>query len=157
MNYSSFKKYIGSISAILFGIIILLIIPYQIGDIGTSKVGPRFFPYLIVVSIICLGAVSLIIDIYKVKVNKEEHEINDINITSAFRVVATIVNLIVWIILIRYLGFIISTILLTSFLIIIIEKRKTYQVLSVSVLFSILIYFIFQLGLKIPLPKGLFF
>lgn len=156
MRFASVRTYLGPIFAIIFAIIVFFIIPSQIKDTGVSFTGPRFYPYFLTVSILVLGIISIIVDLSK-RDKKESASKSGFNKYAFMRVLLSFIILIAWVYILPILGFVISTVLLTIGLTFIIEKRKLYQVLIVSILFTVVIYFIFRTGLKIPLPKGIFF
>jgi hypothetical protein len=55
----------------------------------------------------------------------------------------------------EWLGFFISTLLLFVFLLGVIEKKKWWFAVGVSVIVTILSYLLFETGLQSQLPKGI--
>jgi putative tricarboxylic transport membrane protein len=74
------------------------------------------------------------------------------NITKLLLVVG---SLILYALLMEWLGFLIVTLLLFVFLLRVVEKKKTWFALFVSLIVTGLSYLLFELGLQSQLPKGL--
>ncbi len=73
-----------------------------------------------------------------------------------WKMVWTILALLVYAVLMNYLGFLLSTFLFLAFLLKVIEPQRWPVALGGSLVASLAFYFIFELGLKSQLPKGPF-
>jgi len=71
-------------------------------------------------------------------------------------VILAAVSLIAYALLMEFLGFIISTLLLLSFYLHFIGKQKWWVVLGGSVFFTLISHLIFKVGLQVQLPMGIF-
>jgi hypothetical protein len=113
--------------------------------------GPGFYPLILAVVILGLSLV-LIYETIRSK-NKEAIglTINQLRM-PAFLTIA----IIVFSVLLHYIGFLIDSVLFL-FVTMVLLKTKPKLALSLSIIFTVVIYVLFKLVLKVPLPEALFF
>ena len=116
--------------------------------------GPAVFPRIIAAIIIACSAIALIRSL----ISKEE-DINKVDYSSkdAIGVYITMGGLIVYIILLKYLGFIIDTIIMLSCFFAWFSKKKIVTCLLLSTISSIVIYVIFSKALNVSMRFGLLY
>jgi len=71
------------------------------------------------------------------------------------KIVLVLISLFLYALLIEWLGFLIVTLLLFIFLLGVIEKKRWWFAVSVSLLVTALTYMVFEVALQSQLPKGL--
>lgn len=156
------KNLIPPLIMMLFGILIIVIVPYQININDDSQIGSRFFPYMTAGLIAILSVVSFVKElINRTERNKQSNsnalsELEEKNNYGILRVFFVSVILLFGVIFIPILGFLTTTWLTIIIFMIIMGNKKLYQLIITPILFVILIYFIFSLILNIPLPEGIF-
>jgi len=117
--------------------------------LGTlQKPGAGFIPFC---SALCLGVLSLLVLLF-VRGKKDDV----IEKTDWKRVILVLFSLFCYIILLDYLGFLVSTILFIGVIMRNAEKKGWIKVVFTSLCMSMCSYMIFKLWLKAELPKGLF-
>jgi len=87
---------------------------------------------------------------------KEESEPIWSNPRKGIKIVLTVVALLVYAVVMNYLGFLISTFLFLVFVLKAIEPQRWSVTLIGSLIASAAFYVIFEIGLQSQLPKGLF-
>jgi len=142
---------------IIFSIVILILIPFQINNIGDLLVGPRFFPYLLTISMIVFCIVSIFTDIRKEKRKEDKDKIDSMSPVAILRILITISSIVAWLLLVPILGYLITTTLFMMVIMLILKRRNILQVIIISALFTLLSYYVFQQGLNVPLPRGILF
>lgn len=152
------KHNLPSILMMLFGISLILLIPYQVSGVKVSAMGPRFIPYLVAIIITILSFLTLIDGLVEKKdpVENDETEKEGTKVSYS-RVILTFISLALWIILVPLLGFIITTILLIAAVIAIVGEFKVYQIIIIPIIVSLAVYYIFNELLNVILPEGIFF
>ncbi len=106
---------------------------------------------------VVLGVLSIIVmctSLRKMKEDAQDHEMPFGNVNWP-KVISVIGSLMVYGLIIEWLGFLISTILLMGFLLSSIEAKKWYIVIGVSLATAFLSYALFELWLHTRLPKGI--
>lgn len=146
---------------ICFLIAMLIFIPQQIkvSLIAQDTVSPRFFPYVSVIAALVCCALSLVTDVFsmasEIKKGKEVDKKKDEN-TSYLRVIICIALLLVWYLVIKHVGFIISTVAVTFILSYMLGNRNKISLIVFPVVFTLAIYFVFSNLLHVNLPEILF-
>jgi putative tricarboxylic transport membrane protein len=74
---------------------------------------------------------------------------------KGMKIVMTVVALLVYAVVMNYLGFLLSTFLFLAFILKTIEPQRWSVTLIGSLIFSVAFYVIFEVGLQSQLPKGL--
>jgi putative tricarboxylic transport membrane protein len=137
-----------ALCAIVLGL--YLLIGSQDISLGTGydKIGPRFFPYLIAAGL--LGSAGLMIFESlnrKIKISQASFEI-----IPFFTLIA---GLILSVLLLEYLGFILSVTILFVLVARAFKSSRPLRDLVVGLLLCIIVYFVFTSGLGLVLPRGL--
>jgi len=68
-----------------------------------------------------------------------------------------LIGLILYTILIKYLGYVVSTIILVYYTIFSLNYEKKRSILFISIIIGFILYFIFKYIFKTPLPPGIIF
>jgi putative tricarboxylic transport membrane protein len=139
-----------------FWLLFSLFISYESYKLGLGTVnqpGPGFLFFWtgIVVAIL---AITVIVKSLK-KFSQEEVTDKAFGRSNVKKVVFVLAALFLYAFLMEWLGFFISTLLLFVFLLGVIEKKKWWFAVGVSVVVTILSYLLFETGLQSQLPKGI--
>lgn len=116
--------------------------------------GSAFFPRLICFAFIIFGGILIIRSFKKVEA---ERKISLILKQDLIRVLAVILLCGIYIFSIPFLGFILTSILFIVFLMFIFQVKRIGIIILWGFLVTLIIYFIFKILLKVPLPAGMFF
>jgi putative tricarboxylic transport membrane protein len=118
--------------------------------------GPGFLSFY---AGLILGALALVIHFQSRKASsahkKAEPEAIGRNAQRGWKMVMTVGALLAYAVLMNYLGFLISTFIFLAFLLRVIEPQRWSVALLGSLAASAAFYFIFEMGLKSQLPRGL--
>lgn len=121
--------------------------------LSIDSLGAAFFPKLVSVLIILLSAL-LIVGELKKKNKKESSSFLDSKITFPLLIGALVF---IYSFLIRFLGYIISTIILNIVLLIIFKVEKKTSIIVFPVILTLLVYVIFKIAFRVPLAEGILF
>lgn len=153
MNKRGFNThYIDALVVLFLGIGIIVTIPFQVKTYSGMEDGlasPTLFPYIIGGALIILALFRLIVVTFKI--DKQGFEITKRQFLKFIPRFGTVV---LYLLLMPFLGFVISTILAMFFLIEMLGKTKWYNALLLSAATSIIIFFSFKELLEITLPYG---
>ncbi len=119
-------------------------IPFQGLKAG---LGPAFFPYLSLAILTIFGITYLIVNLFIINFHKGEK----VNNKFCWLTIVIFGLLIIYAILFKYFGFIISTLLFLACSMIILKVKWLYAIL-ISALTASGLYLIFITFLKVPLP-----
>lgn len=108
------------------------------------------FPNLVVV---CLVVFALLLMISSIKRKGEKIEKDDSDYKS---VVKIIIGMVVYTIILRVVGYALSTVGLVGYTIYVMGYKKKKNITIIAFCSIIVIYMIFKLVLHVPLPKGFF-
>lgn len=139
-----------------FWFLFSLFISYQSYKLGLGSVrqpGPGFLFFWtgIVMAILSLVVISTSFKKQSIEGFRKSVLVGS-NIAKLLLVLA---SLLLYALLIEWLGFLIVTLLLFIFLLRVIEKKKTWFAVLVGLAVTISSYLLFELGLQSQLPKGL--
>lgn len=146
------RKEIVDISA--GGILLLLSVAGYLmaGQFGNENpYGPDFFPKLILTLLAITSALLVVGAVLKLKKNSESSPIQ-IDRSTVGKILLLVGVLIAYILLFFVAGFIVSTILFLLVAQWIFGVRKLVLLGTVSVVLPIVLYFVFTIAFKIPLP-----
>ena len=155
------KRNLLTLILIAFLVAMLICIPQQIkvSLIAQDTVSPRFFPYVAVIAALVCSVLSLITEVFSIrsamKLGKEVDKKKDEN-TSYLRVIICIGLLIVWYLVLRPVGFTISTVVVTFVLSYMLGNRNKISLIVFPVVFTLFIFFVFKNLLHVNLPEILF-
>jgi putative tricarboxylic transport membrane protein len=108
-----------------------------------SSMPPGYFPAFLAV---VLAFLSLLVVFKGIRESNTEYEKKDHK-----TVCLLVLLLIVYIILFKYMGFIISTIIYLTAAMILLKAGKLIKIIPVAVVIALAVYFIFSKGFHIPL------
>lgn len=136
-----------SILVILIGIFAL----FQVKSFPQGQnnvVGPGFFPGLIAIILIVLGVI-----LFAQSIRMKKDDDVKVNLFDKENKLAYIIMLItlVYLIAINYIGFIISSIIYLAILIVLYGEKNKLKALIYSSVISLVIYFVFNVLLNVPL------
>ncbi|WP_102348780.1 tripartite tricarboxylate transporter TctB family protein [Bacillus sp. Marseille-P3661] len=151
------KRTLPHVLMTIFGMLILLIIPFQISEVTDTNAGPRFFPYVLAILItICSGSI-VISEFIKNRTQVSNVKSGEFKNKRNFKsVVLIVLSLGLWALLLESLGFIISTFFLMVTLMVLIGSKKKSNIIFVSLVFTVILYSLNRFVIKIYLPEGLF-
>lgn len=116
--------------------------------------GSAFFPRLVCFAFVIFGGILIIRSFKK---GEAERKITLILKQDLIRVLAVILLCGIYIFSIPFLGFILTSILFIVFLMFIFQVKRIGIIILWGFLVTLIIYFIFKILLKVPLPVGMFF
>jgi putative tricarboxylic transport membrane protein len=132
-----------------FGIYVITVafrLPY-VSEVGP---GPGFFPLWIGVGLLIFAASLMAASL----LNSQEHKPDGSSWTAAGRAVAGWLGLAGAIALFPLIGFSLSFVTLTVFLIVALDRRPAWLALGVGIGLALAFHLIFVVGLDVSLPKG---
>jgi len=133
--------------------VLVIIQSYHLGLGTLHKPGPGFLFFWVN---IVLAVLSLIVIIQAWVSKKEEGPQPSIFGTqNVSKIIFVMVSLFLYALLMEIIGFIPITLLLFIYLLGIIEKKRWFYTIFVSVLVTVISYLIFETWLQSQLPKGL--
>ncbi|HKM08123.1 MAG TPA: tripartite tricarboxylate transporter TctB family protein [Sphaerochaeta sp.] len=144
-------NYIASGIFITFAIIII-IISSTYPPSNHSVPGPGMFP-IIIASLIILSAIALTVVTIKSR-SKEDSEV-DLVSKNIINVYITMAGLIIYLILLPMLGFISTTFVMLLLYMKWYSKRSWWKCIIISLLFTLVIFFLFGTVLNVPIRFGL--
>lgn len=142
---------------IIFGIIIICIgalffgMTFDFPKLTLEPVGPSFMPRVYSVLLIMLGLL-LIMNLFK---NNEAA--NSIDRKNLKNVLFSMLLVLMYIILIRYIGFYISTLLFSISFLLFSRVRNKYVIISLPIGIITVIFIFFDKLLKVAIPLGILF
>jgi putative tricarboxylic transport membrane protein len=123
-------------------------------SLGTAhSPGVGFLPFYIGV---LLGILAIILHLQSRRAVKRDAAALWVDKGKALKVLLTVIALLVYAVVMEYLGFLLSTALFLGFLLRVIEPQRWSLVIGGSVLVSVVSYLIFAVWLKTGLPMGFF-
>ena len=155
------RNNVSSIITLLAGLFFFLSIPGQIAvfeNDGLSGVSARTMPYLIASAIITLSLFMIVFNIIrnlKVEAGSSENEPREK--TSYGRVFLAFAAIALWIMVLPYLGYNISTIVLVASIMFIIGNCRWWQIVVLSIVLSFPINYLLGIVLRVYLPSGSIF
>ena len=154
------KRNSFTIFLVVFLLGLLLCIPSQIKVSLVSKatVSPRAFPYVATVAALGCCLLSLAMDFFTLKKEGKEQgkeKVKDENI-SYLRIMACIALLLAWYLVLKTIGFIISTVCVMFVLSYMLGNRNKISLVVFPPAFTLIIYFVFSQLLHVNLPEILF-
>jgi putative tricarboxylic transport membrane protein len=121
------------------------------------KPGPGFLSFF---AGLIMAGLALVVHLQSRKVRPNVKQEKSESIWSdrqkGFKMVLTVAALLVYAVIMNYVGFLISTFIFLAFLLRVIEPQRWSVALLGSLLASAAFYGIFEFGLQSQLPKGLF-
>lgn len=119
---------------------------------------PGFYPQFLAVIMIVL-ALLLLVTALKKKFKETENNWQQVSIKSIRLTLFTFAMVIIYPIGLQYIGFLLTTLFFTFVLIYVLSDRSKYDVRFmsfVSFLITLIVFFVFDIILNIPFPRGIF-
>jgi hypothetical protein len=150
---------IGTILALASGIIFFLIRSSELHSVSQGEVGlsPAFFPELAFLLIFILSCTLTILAYFKPDGRQEPGTAKKIDLTQMKQVGTIFFVLILYVILINIIGYYISSFATLLALFWIFRVKSWYTILPVSIVLMVMVFFFFEMGLKVLLPRGFLF
>lgn len=163
---SGLSRLIFSLITLIIGIFIFIITKYTV-DLGigiksatAGIVNARTMPYIIASGIILLS-ISIIISDNLIRIRKKEEEdryINEPTSNINYRgILLMFIFIVLWTLLVPYIGFIICTILLVTASMLLIGNRDWRKIILMSIILSFLLDYLLKVALNIYFPQGILF
>ena len=143
-------------SLVWLGIAIYICVGSLRLSLGTfHNPGPGFLSFC---AGLILGGLALVVHLQSRKAPLAKREPEPIwrNRQRGWKMVLTVLALLVYAVGMNYLGFLITTFIFLAFLLKVIEPQRWSVALLGSLAASGVFYFVFEMGLQSQLPKGLF-
>jgi len=152
-NKTRFELHI-SLALVVFSLIVLLIILFQIEKvILTGKLTTRTFPLSATYLLLILTLIYLVQQIKAKKNSKNINKKNIIIFDKSTKIISLFILLIfMYIICLKWLNYIYSTIIFSGIVSLFLGCRKWHLLLFVCIVFPLIIYYVFHILLLIPLP-----
>jgi putative tricarboxylic transport membrane protein len=144
---------ISSIFCLLFSLIMVReAYRLELGSLLSPQAG--FLPFF---ASILLGILSLMLLLSvtrrKLKISEKNENIT-FNVKTLPQLISVIASLFLYTIFLNILGFILATMILIGFLLRAVEPQKWYVVMAGGISIPLIAYLIFDVLLKVQLPKG---
>jgi hypothetical protein len=129
-------------------------ISFGLGLGEITRPGPGFFPFLVSVA---MGCVSIISSVKYVLIARRGEEASfPFTLRGFFRILTLIVGISAFGLLLDYLGFLITTILILAFFWLIIERQSLFMGLAIAIISAACSYLLFAKLLGVHFPRGVF-
>jgi putative tricarboxylic transport membrane protein len=148
-NYDKFTSIIWLIVGLVF-----FIGGVNLGIEKISSPGPGFFPSLFSAILILLSLILFFLNLKEKKNFTEKKLWKDKN--SWRPVCLTLFSLVLYALLLNYIGYITTTFILLFYLVKIIGEKGLMQAFILSLLGTSISYCVFKVLFEVPLPKGIF-
>jgi hypothetical protein len=150
---------IGTILAFASGIIYLLIRSSELHSVSQGEVGlsPAFFPELAFILIFLLSCLLTILSYFKSDARQPSETAKKFDLIQMKQVGTIFLVLILYVILINFIGYYIASFATLLTLFWIFRVKSWYTILPVSILLMVMVFFFFEMGLKVLLPRGFLF
>jgi putative tricarboxylic transport membrane protein len=126
---------------------------YRLGLGSVNQPGPGFFFFWTGIAVALLSLV-VVLKSFGTQAPEEGKEAPTGKRTTT-KIILVLVALFLYAVLMEWLGFLIVTLLLFMFLLGVIEKKRWWFTLLVSLAVTVLAYLLFEVGLQSQLPKGI--
>jgi hypothetical protein len=144
----------GDIQSGIFLLLISVFASVESLRMGIGKLtfpGPGFLPFLAGVVLGCLSILLIITTYYKRSFLPARDWYKEV-LWQRWSI--AIISIVLWALLLEYLGFIICTIILIAVLIISVEAQRWKLAFIVTIVGTVVLYLFFQIILKTQLPMG---
>lgn len=147
----------GGFIAILSFIVYFFLIPTQIKLKKGVEIGPEFFPKIAVMLVAICSLAYVIFQVISLKSTKTSFKEGfSINIKEYKNHLIFISSAILFLAVVEYLGFAISAILLTIFLLFFFGSKGIVKNIVIGIVYGTVVYLLFSQVLRISFPVGIF-
>lgn len=158
------KKYGDIIVGVFFMLLsaAMLVMAKMLPKSTVMDIGPDFMPMCIGVMTFVLAAALVFLNIKNMKIYVAQAEAEGPEKTDYMRVLTSFIIILVYVFVLKSVGFIISTLVYLPVQMFILApeerrgKKNVIQLLLTDVLFTFVVFFLFRYGFKIVLPAGIF-
>lgn len=148
-------------SLLLFSLVVIfIIIPDQISFKSAGLIQPEFYPRLLGVAIGILSAVLIARGILKPEnITSEKADMirRPIKGAALIRMIGILAVTYLHVYLIPIIGYLITTICTLALLMVMLGVRKLRYLVSIPLLVPVSLFFFFEKGMRIMLPRGMLF
>jgi len=151
------KRSLSSVVTLIVGVLVLFSIPNQIVlfDEGQSSANARTVPYLIASLIILISLMMIVSEVIATQDQSAEATDGEPQESVRYgRVILASAAIALWIVILPYLGFNISTILLVATTMLIIGNCRWWQIILLPLILSFPINYLLTAVLQVYLPSG---
>ncbi|WP_077619429.1 tripartite tricarboxylate transporter TctB family protein [Bacillus sinesaloumensis] len=152
------KDYIFYSIVILFAGFFLSVTPTIKITNASFAVGPRSWPYILLTLMLIMGAYGIIKTFVKSKISKAtetiEKEEPGRKVFNLSIPMLSLVTVIIYVVLLNFVGFIISTILFLYGISFLLGAKKQVGTIIFSIITTVVFVVLFSVLLQIPLPRG---
>lgn len=152
MNFFNTETISGLLSILVGSFFYYLTLDFP--SIETDVLGAAFLPKLYSILLIIFGVILITKKLVKSNTNPENQEGE---FKGFFYGLSSMVIVLIYVLLLPYIGFYIATILVMLTLLYFLKVRKILVLLSVSVGVTLFVFILFEKLLKVPLPTGVLF
>lgn len=154
------------IEELMFNIVFLavnmffFIYSMRYSGIRDTTLGTGTFPRIILVLLMIFSVINLIrtairyMERHKKELKDIDEKQNSINIAVMKRFLLAFLLLIIYYMLIKFVGFVVPTIIFIILMMILLSQKVNRSIFIFSVLATIILYVSFRILLKVPLPTG---
>ncbi|MEA4846319.1 MAG: tripartite tricarboxylate transporter TctB family protein [Clostridiaceae bacterium] len=144
------------VSMMVAGLIYFYLAPSYIKSNVTSGLSPQFFPKLWAFVIFLAALIQLVVILLKPESIESDGDLEDWPAERRKRGLAVMSFIIFYVfVLIELLGFFIATPLVLAGSFLLLGERSILKIILVSLIFTISVYMLFEIGLDIYLPRGI--
>ena len=159
-----FKKY-GDIVVSVFYVILaaaIIVMAMMLPKSAVMDIGPDFMPLVIGSVTLILAIWLLVLSVKNFKANAKLAEMAEIEECDYKRVISSFIVILAYVMILKPIGFIISTILYLPIQMFILspaderDGKSIVKLTLITVIFTMVVFFLFRYGFKIILPAGIF-
>lgn len=159
-----FKKYGDIVVGVFFMVLsaVLMVMAHMLPKSKVMEIGPDFMPMCIGVVTFILATILTFLNIKNFKMKAAELESAEIPDCDYKRVLSSIILVLVYVFALSPVGFILSTMVYLVLQMLVLApdevrtKKETIKLAIISVVFTLIVFFLFRYGFKIVLPAGIF-
>lgn len=122
---------------------------------SNGALGPGFFPKVLSIIVMILSSIELITSGKSDKDESEKEE--QFFFKESLRVWVALVIIIIYLISLKYIGFLIMTPLYLIIMFLYFKTKNIITLIGIPIGITCILYFIFMILLKVQLPHGIFF
>lgn len=158
-----FKKYGDIVVSIFFMVLsaVIILMALQLPKSQVMDIGPDFMPIVISAVSFILAAILLVQSLHRFKRNSAELEGKAPEQCDYKRVLLSIILVLIYVCVMKPVGFIVSTLayLVCQMYVLAPDENRTKKdiilLAVISVIFTLVVYFLFRYGFKILMPAGI--
>lgn len=122
----------------------------------SSGINPRAFPRFVIISTFILSGILIVQGFLRIKKDRTEEKKPPLSRKTILRIAALAIGGMVYTLLVGRIGYVIATPLLIALTMVLFEERRWLRVVTVSVLTTVIMYYLFRGIFRVPLPRSIF-